>query len=897
MEIKKIGFLSAAIVLAGIFSLSLFLAGCPGRDDPRPPALVPVESVTIDGPADYTLEVDQTLNLTATVHPDDADDATVTWASSDTAVATVNTAGLVTALTIGITNITATAGGVTSNPVEIEVIAAGTLIQVDNVTIDPVGPILLEVNDTETLTATVLPEDANNLTVVWTGFNVYVERVSYSQDGNVATVTIRAAAVGEANIRATAGGEHSEVAVTVRAAPLTGTLGDFIVFDDFDPAPSWAAQTITEGGTVSGSADPFHFGSWNNTASAEWVAHEGSLSLQVNGTGNNFGPQLRNVLEVGDTLTVRGRAFGGPAAPGSDRSMVIVPSGGREPHSNEAHFDQDTGAGGFSFTLTLDVVSEHVGTEGVEIRVYNNVGETPVTHFIVDSITVTREILWDYGDLVIFRGGPRPGLSIVPLEDYPIFHTVRTSYDTPGPWFEPWNDSVDLYADVTGNGLDGRDTAIRVGRSRDIGNGFGLALNTPFDMSDVVALSFWARTNNPAVTGVAFGFGEEGVFPFPPAYWWRGSHRGVLFRDNNNTSAIALTADWQQFIVPVPHGIDFPGGELSRVFTAIVRISDGAQATAGIYIDNIEFLTSGVTFAGMRVQDEIPGLLPIGVEINVAEMVTGQTAWEYILDSDDSRHRIFVESGYRVVPLYGWDLTGHNEFTVVEVTNVIGGVPGDIVISDDGKGIYTEVGSIQADLIFENAHGHRTNPVRVIFDVADPEYLVLAGFYGLSGGINAPANTALGYWHSGWWGVFETEDELREGRSTMSFMGQTGFAGVGRQGQVWNLSGFDYITFGVWANFGEADGGNSAEDERYRFFLETSGAVSDRFFVDNMDIVIDSSFNLSWAEIRIPVSGFPAGLDLSGVTGWRLHRETSVRDSSVIWLSDIRAVRVEVTNP
>lgn len=55
------------------------------------------------------LEVGNTLQLTASVLPADADDATVTWSSSDETLATVSASGLVEALAVGEVVITATA--------------------------------------------------------------------------------------------------------------------------------------------------------------------------------------------------------------------------------------------------------------------------------------------------------------------------------------------------------------------------------------------------------------------------------------------------------------------------------------------------------------------------------------------------------------------------------------------------------------------------------------------------------------------------------------------------------------------------------------------------------------------------------------------------------------------
>ena len=62
---------------------------------------VPVSGVTITKPGSSTLEAGQTLQLTAVVSPADAANTNVTWTSSDPGIASVSSAGLVTALKAG----------------------------------------------------------------------------------------------------------------------------------------------------------------------------------------------------------------------------------------------------------------------------------------------------------------------------------------------------------------------------------------------------------------------------------------------------------------------------------------------------------------------------------------------------------------------------------------------------------------------------------------------------------------------------------------------------------------------------------------------------------------------------------------------------------------------------
>ena len=70
-------------------------------------ANIPVTSVSVS-PTTATLNIGGTQQLTATVLPANATNKSVTWSSSNTAVATVSTSGLVTAVAVGSATITVT---------------------------------------------------------------------------------------------------------------------------------------------------------------------------------------------------------------------------------------------------------------------------------------------------------------------------------------------------------------------------------------------------------------------------------------------------------------------------------------------------------------------------------------------------------------------------------------------------------------------------------------------------------------------------------------------------------------------------------------------------------------------------------------------------------------------
>ncbi|MDE7227814.1 MAG: Ig-like domain-containing protein, partial [Treponemataceae bacterium] len=134
------------------------------------------------------LKPDMTRTLTATVTPDDADDTTVTWSSSDETVATVDADGTVTAHNYGETSICATATG--SNPLAppkqtCRVTVLSVLINVESVMLDT-DMLTLTRGETARLTATVTPKDADNKTVSWSSSDTSVATVD--ADGTVTAV-------------------------------------------------------------------------------------------------------------------------------------------------------------------------------------------------------------------------------------------------------------------------------------------------------------------------------------------------------------------------------------------------------------------------------------------------------------------------------------------------------------------------------------------------------------------------------------------------------------------------------------------------------------------------------------------------------------------------------------
>jgi hypothetical protein len=87
--------------------LVLLLAGILSGCVPPVPEVINVTGVSITED-DQSMKVDDTLQLTTVVTPEDADNKNITWVSDNPDVATVSEDGLVTALKTGVANITVT---------------------------------------------------------------------------------------------------------------------------------------------------------------------------------------------------------------------------------------------------------------------------------------------------------------------------------------------------------------------------------------------------------------------------------------------------------------------------------------------------------------------------------------------------------------------------------------------------------------------------------------------------------------------------------------------------------------------------------------------------------------------------------------------------------------------
>ncbi len=152
----------------------------------------------------------ETLNLVATVMPDNATDKTVTWSSNNTSVATVSSTGTVKGIKAGAAVITAKAGSKTAT-CALAVMAKP--IEVTGISLN-YSSISIREGQSWNLSATVTPSNATDKTVTWTSSNTSVVTVSSSG-------TVTGVKAGTATITAKAGSKSTTCTVTVTAA-VTG---------------------------------------------------------------------------------------------------------------------------------------------------------------------------------------------------------------------------------------------------------------------------------------------------------------------------------------------------------------------------------------------------------------------------------------------------------------------------------------------------------------------------------------------------------------------------------------------------------------------------------------------------------------------------------------------------
>ena len=194
-------------------ALSVLLSFSCQEEIPQP---VAVQAVYLNATS-MELTEGESATLVATISPNDAENKTVIWSSSNLSIASVSN-GKVTALKAGKATITVKTedGGKTAT---CEVTVNAKVYPVTGVTLDKTSATLTE-GDELTLTATVNPDNATNKNVTWTSSNGTVASVSNGK------VTALKAGKTTITVKTEDGGKTATCEVTVNAKvyPVTSVL-------------------------------------------------------------------------------------------------------------------------------------------------------------------------------------------------------------------------------------------------------------------------------------------------------------------------------------------------------------------------------------------------------------------------------------------------------------------------------------------------------------------------------------------------------------------------------------------------------------------------------------------------------------------------------------------------
>jgi uncharacterized protein YjdB len=154
-------------------------------------AYIPVRGISLNY-STSSLYIGNELSLVATITPDNANNKNVTWSSNDTSIAIVDNSGKVTAVKTGTATITVTTedGSKTATCVITVNTTSVTSVSLNKTTLS------LAEGSSETLVATILPNDATNKNITWNSNNTVVAtidsngKITAAKEGSV-TITVK----------------------------------------------------------------------------------------------------------------------------------------------------------------------------------------------------------------------------------------------------------------------------------------------------------------------------------------------------------------------------------------------------------------------------------------------------------------------------------------------------------------------------------------------------------------------------------------------------------------------------------------------------------------------------------------------------------------------------------
>ena len=324
---------------------------------------VAVSGVSLDI-VEVTIKEGDSVTLTATVKPDDAADKSVSWSSSDDAVASVAD-GVVTGVKAGSATITVKTndGGKTAT---CAVTVEAKAVAVESVSLDK-SELTLIVGEDATLTATVKPDGATDKSVSWASDKEAVATVDESGKVSAKAVKVTGIKLDKSSITI---GVGEEITLTPTIEPDDAT----------DKTVTWQSNdasvaAVDETGKVTGKAA----GSATIIATTKDGGFKATCSVKVTDAGVSVtGVSLNEseiVMEVGDGAKLWETVTPSTAANkkvtwSSDKPEVadVDDNGNVEAKAvGEAIITVKTVDGGFEATCKVTVVGKVISVTGVSL--------------------------------------------------------------------------------------------------------------------------------------------------------------------------------------------------------------------------------------------------------------------------------------------------------------------------------------------------------------------------------------------------------------------------------------------------------------------------------------------------------------------------------------------------